>query len=407
MADMPISEPAEVGLNGTQLAKIDRHLEKYVDDGSLAGSCVLIARRGQIAHLGVTGSSDLARGAPMRDDTIFRIYSMTKPITCLVAMQLFEEGRLQLDDRLDRYIPRFAQTGVYSGGALGNFQTTPPARPITLRDLFVHTSGLTYWIQDRSPVDAAYRTLKLAATDLALDEWADKVASLPLEFSPGTAWNYSIAIDILGRVIEVVTGESLDDVFRERIFEPLSMTDTDFYVPSEKAERLAACYQRTAQEKLALVDDPARSPYLARPALLSGGGGLVSTLRDYSRFAQALCNGGRLHGVRLLGRKTLELMTRNHLPGNKDLNELSVSLFSETTMSGIGFGLGVAVTLDPAKAQLPGSPGEFFWGGAASTYFLVDPKEELVVVFMTQLLPSSALNLRRELRAMVYAAIED
>ena len=407
MSSLPRSEPAEVGLNGAQFQRLDDHLGRYVAAGQLAGGAILIARRGFIAHQGLVGMMDVARGTALREDTVFRIYSMTKPVTSVVAMQLFEEGRLQLDDRLDKYIPAFAKTGVYAGGTLGSFETAPPARPITLRDLLTHTSGLTYWIQERSPVDAAYRSLKLAATDVPLADWVEKVAALPLEFSPGAAWNYSVAIDVLGRVIEVITGQPLDDVFRARIFEPLGMDDTDFYVPPEKADRLAACYQRTQEVPLALQDDPVHSPYLAKPALFSGGGGLVSTLHDYARFAQMLCNGGHLGGTRILGRKTLELMARNHLPGGKDLNELSISLFSETTMSGIGFGLGFAVTLDPARAQLPGTPGEFFWGGAASTYFFVDPAEELIAVFMTQLLPSSALNLRREMRALIYAALDD
>lgn len=407
MTVLPRADPADVGINAARLTRLDDHLRDYDRAGRLPGSAILIARRGAVAHVATSGLMDIARAVPTAEDTIFRIYSMTKPITAIAALQLFEEGRLQLDDRLDTYIPSFAHTGVYRSGMLGSFETVPPERPITLRDLFTHTSGLTYWIQNRSPVDEAYRTLKLVATDTPLAVWVDKVAGLPLEFSPGTAWNYSVSTDVLGRVVEIVADAPLGDIFRTRIFEPLGMVDTDFWVPPEKADRLAACYQRTAHNPLALFDDARHSRYLARPALQSGGGGLVSTLLDYAKFAQALCNGGHLHGERILGRKTLDLMASNHLPGGQDLTELSISLFSEGTMSGIGYGLGVAVTMDPAKTQLPGSAGEFFWGGAASTYFFVDPAEELIVVFMTQLLPSSALNLRRELRTMIYAALED
>jgi CubicO group peptidase (beta-lactamase class C family) len=331
---------------------------------------------------------------------------MTKPITSVALLMLLEEGKLQLDDPVAKFIPAFGNLGVFKGGTIAGFVTAPLARPMTVRDLFTHQSGLTYEFQSRTNVDAAYRALKLDQTfQGSLEQFVMQIATLPLEFSPGTAWNYSVSTDVLGRLVEIISGQSLDDFFRIRIFEPLGMTDTGFFVAAEDQERFAACYQIGRTGAMELFDDPARSKFLTRPNFLSGGGGLVSTASDYVRFAQMLAEGGTVEGRRLLGRKTVELMTMNHLPGDVDMAARAVGVFSETGMAGFGFGLGVSVMLDPAAAQLPGSPGEFAWGGAASTYFWVDPAEALTVVFMTQLLPSSALTIRRELRTILYGAL--
>ncbi len=400
-------DPGALGLNAAQLARVDIHLSRAIEKGLFPGTLLLVARRGAIAHLSVQGLADRERGTALARDTLFRLYSMTKPITSVALMTLFEGGAFQLDDPLSKFIPAFGATRVYSGGTPGNFQTVSPARPITVRDLLCHTSGLTYGFQTRTPVDAAYRALSLDDPRVPLAEWVDRLAALPLEFSPGEAWNYSVSSDVLGRLIEILSGQSLDDFLRTRLFEPLGMTDTAFFVPEEKLGRFAACYQKTPAETLVRIDDPQTSAFRKPPLFLSGGGGLVSTADDYLRFAEMLLNGGERGGARILGRKTLELMTRNHLPGGQDLPSLSRSMFSEAAYAGMGFGLGFSVMLDPALCGLPGNAGDFAWGGAANTYFWVDPKAELIVIFMTQALPSTAYVIRRELRALIYAALED
>jgi CubicO group peptidase (beta-lactamase class C family) len=350
---------------------------------------------------------DRERGRKLTADALFRIYSMTKPIVSVAFMTLFEEGLVQLDDPVAKFIAAFADVGVYAGGQLGSFKTTKPARPMTVCDLLCHTSGLTYGLQRRTPVDAAYRERKIEAFDRPLGDWVAVLAELPLDFSPGAHWNYSVSTDALGRVIEILSGKPLDVFLQERIFAPLGMNDTGFFVAPDKAHRLGACYQYEPDGRITLQDDPETSRFKSKPAFLSGGGGLVSTARDYLRFAQMLCNGGTLDGARVLGPKTLALMTRNHLPSGKDLHSFSVSLFSEASMAGVGFGLGFAVMLDPVRNQLPGTPGDFSWGGVANTYFWVDPAEELVVVELAQVMPPFVYNLRRELRALVYAALAD
>lgn len=407
MTELPTAKPEDVGLNAAQLRRLDAHIARHLEKGSFPGVLLAVMRQGRIGHFSVQGLMDRERGHALKADTIVRIYSMTKPITSVALMKLFEEGRFQLDDLVANYIPAFADLGVYTGGSLGRFQTTKPARRMTIRDLLSHMSGLTYGLQGRTPVDAAYRERKLDSFDKPLAEWIDVLAELPLDFSPGERWNYSVSTDVVGFLIEVLSGEPLDEFLRKRIFAPLDMSDTGFFVPPEKWSRLAACYQRSEDGQVALIDDPETSRYRTKPAFLSGGGGLVSTARDYLRFAQMLCNGGTLDGARILGPKTLALMTRNHIPQGKDLHAYSVSLFSESAMAGVGFGLGFAVMIDPVRNQLPGTPGEFNWGGVANTYFWVDPAEELVVVQLAQVMPSFRYNLRRELRGLVYAALAD
>jgi CubicO group peptidase (beta-lactamase class C family) len=400
----------QAGLSPARLDTLDAFLRRrYVETGRFPGALTLIWRRGQVAHLRALGLADVERGIPMREDTIFRIYSMTKPLTSVAFMMLVEQGLVALDTPVHTLIPEWKDLGVYAGGVMETFRTRRPERPMLVVDLLRHTSGLTYGFQQASNVDAAYRKLEIVEDTRAgtLDELIQKLATIPLEFSPGTAWNYSVSTDVLGYLVGKLSGVPFPEFLRARVLGPLGMEDTGFHVRRGAEQRLAACYAATPGGGMKLQDDPAKSHYLAAPRLFSGGGGLVSTAADYLRFCRMLLEGGSLDGVQLLGRKTVELMTMNHLPGGKDLPALSRSLFSEATYDGIGFGLGFAVTLDPARTLIPGSRGEFSWGGMASTAFWVDPAEDLIVVFMTQLMPSMTYPLRRELRTLVYSALDD
>lgn len=403
--------PANViaGLDLDRLARIEQHIEReYLDKGRLPGTLTLLARRGEIVWVKAQGLMDVERGKPVQRDSLFRIYSMTKPITSIAMMQLYEQGRFLLDDPVHKYIPAWRNLQVFKAGVYPNFLTVPAQRAMTIRDLFTHMSGLTYGFMQRSNVDAAYRELGLdGSKGLTLDSLVENLARLPLEFSPGSAWNYSVATDVLGYLVQVLSGLPLDEYFRQHIFAPLGMQDTFFSVPADKLERFAACYQFKQGGGFSLQDDPANSHFTRAQGFLSGGGGLVSSIDDYWRFAQALCNGGELDGQRIIGRKTLEFMRSNHLPGNADLPALSTGAFSETPYEGSGFGLGFSVKTDVAKSQVNGSVGEYGWGGMASTSFMIDPQEELVLIFMTQLMPSSTYAIRQELRAIAYGALVD
>ena len=400
-----ISTPESVGLSSRGLDHLDAHIRSYIGAGKLPGALVLVARKGQVAHLSTMGMADVERAAPVRADTIFRIYSMTKPLTSIALMQLHERGLLQLDDPVHKYIPAWEGQRVYVSGEYPDFQTREAERPMTVRDLLSHQSGLTYGAFDASPLDSAYTARSPLSPLGTLDDMVAKLADLPLKFSPGTRWNYSVSTDVCGYLVQVISGQKLDDYFAEHITGPLGMVDTAFQVAPEKLERFAANYSPSPDGGLRLVDDPHSSRFGGPQTFLSGGGGLTSTASDYWRFAQALANGGELDGVRVIGRKTLALMTSNHLSGGGDLSSVAFGQWSETAYDGVGFGLGFSVTLDPAKSQVAGSPGEFAWGGAASTAFFVDPAEELVFVFMTQLMPSSTYNIRREFRSIVYGAL--
>jgi CubicO group peptidase (beta-lactamase class C family) len=420
LAPTPAS-PESAGMSKAALDRLEQHLKlRYLDSGRFPGTQLLIYRRGKIVHSTVQGFADVERKMPVKDDTIFRIYSMTKPITSVAFMMLVEEGRVAIDEPVHKYIPEWRNLGVFQAGTAPAFLTKPPSRPMLIVDLLRHTSGLTYGFQQRSNVDAAYREMKIGEVVKAgtLQSMIDDLAKTPLEFSPGEAWNYSVSTDVIGYLIGKISGKPFEQFLKERIFDPLDMNDTDFFVPAGKAHRFAACYSadpeggmtfHAADRKggLTLQDDPTKSAFLSPPSFISGGGGLCSTAADYLTFCRALLNRGELGGVRLIGPKTLALMTSNHLPGGRDLPEMSRSLFSEATYNGIGFGLGFALTMDPAQTLIAGSPGEFNWGGAATTSFFIDPAEELITIFMTQVLPSSAYPIRRELRTMVYAAITD
>lgn len=395
------------GFSKQRLQRIDRFLqEKYVGPGRMPCAQFVLAREGEVVHETVIGRRDVERDVALTDDTVFRLYSMTKPITCVALLTLVEEGLIALDDPVAKYIPEWANLGVFAAG-VGPYLTTPPSRPMQVVDLMRHTSGLTYGFQNRTNVDAAYR--KLGIADMHgqddLEGMIQQLAKLPLEFSPGEAWNYSVSTDVVGYLAQKVAGKPLDRVFRERIFEPLGMSETGFHVRDDQQGRFAACYNAMPGGKMKLQDDPSKSPYLAPPKLYGGGGGLVGTAHDYLKFATMLTNGGELDGARILAPKTVELMAANHLPGGQDLTQLSRSLFSESTNAGVGFGLGVAVVFDAPQTLIPCSNGEFYWGGAASTAFWCDPVEDITAVFMTQLLPSSSYPIRRELRTLVYSAL--
>ncbi|MET0498909.1 MAG: serine hydrolase domain-containing protein [Steroidobacteraceae bacterium] len=391
-----------------RLQYLDRFLEKrYLEQGRLPCALTLIEHRGKVAHFSALGHMDIERQRRVEKDTIFRIYSMTKPITSVAFMMLVEQGLVALDDPVHRFIPQWRDLGVYEGGSIGTFRSRPTRAAMRVIDLLRHTSGLTYGFQQRTNVDAVYRKLRLGEIGgkVTLDAMIDGLAQVPLEFSPGELWNYSVATDVLAYLVEKISGQPFAAFLQSRILQPLGMHDTDFHVPPEKASRLAACYL-AAGDGMRLQSDPQKSAYLHSPTFFSGGGGLVSTAGDYLRFCRMLLNGGSLDGVRIVSPKTIELMTANHLPGGKELPDLSVSLFSETAFAGVGFGLGFAVTVDPAKTLLPGTQGDFAWGGMASTYFWVDPREELIVIFMTQLMPSTTYQIRRELRTLVYSAFD-
>ncbi|MBL0148096.1 MAG: beta-lactamase family protein [Ideonella sp.] len=405
-------KPESQGMCSQRLARIDRFIaDKYITSGKLPCAQLQISRNGQLVHQTVLGKASLEAGTSMAEDTIVRIYSMTKPITSVAFMMLVEQGLVALDDPVHRFIPEWKHLGVYVAGGqglpgtAGGWQTRPTGSPMRMVDLLRHTSGLTYGFQSRTNVDAAYRRGKVDAFEAeSLESFIAALGQLPLEFSPGTAWNYSVATDVLGYLVGLISGVPFDEFLRRHIFEPLGMVDTAFYVDDAKAARFANCYM--AGSNGLPVPLPGTS-FRAPPRALSGGGGLVSTAADYMRFCEALRCGGALGEVRLIGPKTLQQMRANHLPGGRYLADMSISLFSEATFDGIGFGLGFAMACDPVRSLLPSSVGEYWWGGAASTAFWIDPVEGLCVVFLTQFMPSSMYPIRRELRSMVNAAVTD
>jgi len=357
----------------------------------------------------VRGSMEMGGDTPITEDTIYRIYSMTKPITSVAAMMLFEEGKLRLEHEVARYLPEYADVQVWDGGTPEAPKLRAPDRPMRVHDLFTHMSGITYGFLFQHPVDAIYRTGLKGTEKGSLREMARRIAELPLVFSPGTQWNYGHSIDVLGAIVEVVSGQTLDVFFRERIGGPLGMPDTDFFVPAEKLDRLPACYAKDAETGETVLSDGAGAAsklYAKQPPMLNAGGGLVSTLSDYHRFASMLLRGGELDGVRLLSPKTVEFMIENHLPDGKSILEMGDKTFAEGRMEGNGFGLLGSVVTDVVATGQPGSVGTFAWGGLASTYFWIDPEEQIIGIQMTQLIPSSTYPIRPQFQQLVYAAIE-
>jgi CubicO group peptidase (beta-lactamase class C family) len=405
-------DPAEVGLDPDRLERIGRLFARYVDDGKLPGWLITVNRRGRLAYVASYGSRDLESGRPVEPGTLWRIYSMTKPITSVAAMLLWEEGGFELNDPVSRYIPAFADVRVFTGGTDVRPVTVPATEPVRVWHLLTHTAGLTYGFMRAHPVDALYRARGYEwawppGTDLATAcaAWAD----MPLLFQPGSEWSYSVASDVLGHLVEVVSGQPLDEFLRRRIFEPLGMTATGFH--TDDADRLATLYAQGADGGLSPIGAMGAAA-LKPPTLFRGGGGLVSTAADYDRFTQMLLGrpdspAGELDGVRLLGPRTVAYMSRNHLPGHQDLAQFGRPLYAEVPFVGTGFGLGFAVVIDPVPGKVPSSLGELSWGGAASTAFWVDPAEELTASFFTQLMPSNAYPIRSQLRQLVYQAVAD
>ena len=392
------------GLSADRLGRIDGWMQRWVDSGRLAGLSVLVSRHGQIAYERCYGLADRERGTPMATDTIVRIYSMTKPLTSVALMMLYEEGRFQLDDPIHAVLPYFAETRVWAGEGRDPVKL---ARPISYRDLLTHTSGLTYGFINATPIDAMYREqgVDFQTADATLGEVVQKAATMPLLAQPGAAWNYSIATDVIGHLVAEISGVPFAEFLHDRVIAPLGMLDTAFTVAPANVARFAANYARGEDGTATLLDDPATSRFIMPGKIASGGGGLTGTARDYMRFCHMMLNKGELDGERLLGRKTVELMTSNHLGG--DMAAMGMPRFSESKYDGVGFGLGFSIMLDPAKAEILGTAGEFAWGGAASTAFWIDPVEDMAVVLLTQLTPSSTYPIRRELRVLTYAAVVD
>jgi CubicO group peptidase (beta-lactamase class C family) len=410
------ADPEEVGFDPARLARLDRRLARYVDEGLLPGFLVTVARHGRLAHVGSAGYRHVEDALPVEDTTRWRIYSMTKAVTSVAAMMLYEEGAFQLTDPITHWLPEFADTRVYVAGSAQRPVTEPQTEPIRVWHLLTHTSGLTYGFHHAHPVDAMYRAAGHewgAPAGATLADCCAQWAALPLVFQPGSEWNYGVSTDVLGRLVEVVSGLSLDEFFEQRIFAPLGMTDTSFGLrPDDDPAELARLYAPTRDHPLGPPTgiqplDAMGATALSKPAYLSGGGGLVSTAADYLRFVEMLRRGGEHADGRLLGPRTVAHMVRNHLPGNADLETFGRPLFAETPLRGVGFGLGFSMVIDPARYGIVANRGEYSWGGAASTAFYVDPVDDLTVCFYTQLLPSSTLPVRAYLRSLVNQALVD
>ncbi len=394
-AGLPTTTPEKVGLSSERLQRIGPVMQRYVQDNKLAGLLTMIARHGRVVHFETYGMMDREAEKPMQRDAIFRIYSMSKPITSVAVMMLYEEGRFQLDDSVSKYIPEFKDLKVYTEGTSGNMQVVPLERDMTIRHLLTHTSGLTYGFFSNTPVDSLYLKAEVLSNEGTLQDMIDKLSHIPLLYQPGSTWHYSVSIDVLGYLVEVLSDMPFDQFLAQRIFQPLGMKDTGFYVPEDKVHRFAANYGPDENGEITVIDKPTTSEFAKPTRFFPGGHGLVSTASDYIRFAQMLLNGGELEGTRLLGRKTVEFMMTNHLP-----EELVVSWFP-----GAGFGLGFAVITDVVKTGVLGSEGLSFWAGAANTYFWIDHHEELITMVWTQFMPTGYYQLPSEFLVLTYQAI--
>lgn len=394
--------PEEVGFSSERLGRIRPVMQAYVDQQKLPGLLTRVTRRGKVVHCEKFGLMDIEADKPMQDDTIFRIYSMTKPITTVAAMMLYEEGRFQLNDPVFKFIPAFKEVKVLGNDAGATPELVDLEREITIHNLMTHTSGLTYAFLADSPVDAMYQQADLFSRDRTLQENIQELVKMPLVHQPGTAWRYSVSTDVLGYLVEVIADMPFDVFLKQHIFDPLNMADTGFYVPQEKIERFAALYSLAENGGLELTDPPATGDYSKPPRNLSGGGGLVSTATDYLRFAQMLLNGGELDGIRLLGRKTVALMTTNHLP-----DQVLPMEFPGMTLHGIGFGLGFSVVMSVAETQGFETVGNYGWGGAASTHFWIDPEEAVIGLLLTQFMPVGHYPLEPQLKVLTYQALVD
>ncbi len=400
------TRPENVGMSAERLARIGPWMRSYVDAGKLPWAMTLVARGGNIVYVDAAGMGDVEAAKPITHDAILRFYSMSKPVTAVAALMLYEEGLYQMDDPVGAFIPALAEMEVRTGSDEHSIDTEPAARAITVRDLFMHTAGFTYGFSGGEALTRLYleRHVDFEPQDGPLAEVVARLADVPLDHHPGARWTYGVSNDVLGHLVEVLSGKTFDVFLRERLFEPLAMHDTFFQVPDDKLSRYLPCYEQE-DEGFRRVDGIEDSVFAKDVTCFSGGGGLLSTLNDYHRFAEMLRRRGELGGERVLGSRTVDYMAMNHLPG--DLTEMGQATWNETTFEGIGFGLGVSVVIDPAKAQVMASKGEHAWGGMASTAFWVDPKEDMTVIFLTQLIPSSAYPVRRELRVLVNQALID
>ncbi len=402
----PVDCPSKLGFDAARLLRIDDWMQRNLDRGRYTGSSVLVGRKGVIAHLSAVGSCTVAQSRPYSRDTIVRIYSMTKPVTSVALMMLVEKGLLHLDAPASQFIPEFSNCMALVDGAQSPDQLVDAPVP-TIQQLLTHTSGMTYAFNPGLLAGVyAKQRVDFGPGSGPLEEMVKRAVQMPLAFQPGSQWEYSVGIDVIGRVVEIVSGMTLDNFFQKEIFKPLGMKDTSFGVPPKKVERFADCQVKTEDNPLLLSDAATDSEFLQdRVVLFSGGGGLQSTLDDYFRFAEMLRLGGKLDGQRILSPRTVDFMTRNHLPG--DIASMGPNSFAEMPMHGMGFGIGGAVVMDPALARIPGTLGDFGWGGMASTFFWIDPVEELTCIFFTQLIPSSSYPNRAELKALVHAALVD
>lgn len=393
-----LANPEEAGLSSDGLASLKAHIDGYVNSGRLVGATTLVARDGKIAHFETYGQINKEAGTEMSEDAVFRIYSMTKPITGIALMMLYEQGKFDLDDPVSKYLPSFKDQRVFSGvNEDGSLQTVSAERPSTVRDLLTHTAGLTYGVFGNTPVDQLYVKSGLFDPKLTLAEQTEKLGKLPLLYQPGSAWVYSLSVDVQGRLIEVLSGQTLGEFFQERIFAPLGMTDTGFSVRPDQLDRFVEIYAPEENKGLVAYRGDFFGDFTVKPASESGGGGLVSTTLDYWKFAQMVANGGELNGIRIVKAETVELMRRDHLPEN--LKGIAGGT------QGLGFGLGFAVVQDGEK-QGSANVGEYFWGGMANTIFWIDPTSDVVAIFMTNILPSGIYPLRNELRDKINNAVE-
>ncbi len=397
---MKTHQPEETGMSSVRLTRINKAMQKYLDQKKLAGMITAVFRRGKVIHYECMGMRDVEKNKSMKFDTIFRIYSMTKPIVAVAVMILYEQGHFQLFDPLSKYIPEFKHMKVFAGLGDSGIKLVDQQHDVTIRDLLTHTSGLIY--PDETTVGRMYKEKRQERDALTLGEWIPSLVELPLACQPGTTWCYGYSFDLLGYLIEVLSGMTLDTFLEQEIFKPLGMVDTAFFVPGEKIDRFAAMYTVDANGKLETMESPVESIFAKPRAFLSGGGGLVSTIGDFLRFCQMLLNKGVFEGTQLLSRKSVELMTHNHLPSS--LLPLKIG---SVEIAGYGFGFGVAVLMDVPKSAELGSEGSYDWGGAANTYFWIDPKEELIGLIMTQFQPLSYYPIRGEFRVLTYQAIID
>ena len=398
LADIRTTNPKKVGMSKARLERIEPAMQAFVDEQKLAGTLTLVARKGKVVHVEGVGYRDREAKAPMSEDTIFRIYSMTKPITAVAALTLWEQGKFQMNDPVSKYLPELANLKVYAGMDGENMVLEDTSKVMTIKQLFTHTAGFSYGFT-QSPVDKLYQQSALFSGQIKRQDLLKEVAKLPLNHQPGSKWNYSIGTDIIGILVERLSGQTLGAYFEQHIFEPLEMDDTGFYVPEDKQGRLAQIYVINQQGQTVPMENEPLGDYLSAPEIESGGGGLVSTIEDYYTFTQMLLNGGEYQGKRILGRKTVEYMRTNHLP-------TSLIPF-EPSSTGEGYGLAMSVTVDEQGANTMGSAGDYGWAGAASTYFRIDPKEQMIVISMTQLMPSSYFSYNKDFKNIAYQALID